>query len=248
MISLGAAIVRAALRAYTYPYRKRFASLSRSIAPKNKPYVPHKGFAFAVEEYGGVRVEKVVPPECGKGAVLQFHGGGHTVPMNMMYRKAAERLAANCGCTVYSIDYHTGARLTYPPCMTNATVLMRRFAKACCGEAILSPSGIVSAQTCFFPLACGQGSGAFRCRLRSSASPPLSTWRLPEIHIGRIVIWILFMRCQSAAALRNMKRSSAAFRPIAGIRRRTIPVFRPHMPSFTGFQRRSSCAAGGKLR
>ena len=76
MISLGAAIVRAALRAYTYPYRKRFASLSRSIAPKNKPYVPPEGFAFAVEEYGGVRVEKVVPPECGNGAVLQFHGGG----------------------------------------------------------------------------------------------------------------------------------------------------------------------------
>ena len=114
MISLGAAFVRAALRAYTYPYRKRFASLSRSIALKNKPYVPPKGFAFAVEEYGGVRVEKVVPPECGRGAVLQFHGGGHTVPMNKMYRKAAERLAANCGCTVYSIDYHTGARLTYP--------------------------------------------------------------------------------------------------------------------------------------
>ena len=59
MISLRAALVRAALRAYTYPYRKRFASLSRSIAPKNEPYVPPKGFAFAVEEYGGVRVEKV---------------------------------------------------------------------------------------------------------------------------------------------------------------------------------------------
>lgn len=114
MISLRAALVRAALRAYTYPYRKRFASLSRSIAPKNEPYVPPKGFLFAVEEYGGVRVEKLVPPECGNGAVLQFHGGGHTVPMNMMYRKAAERLAVNCGCTVYSIDYHTGARLTYP--------------------------------------------------------------------------------------------------------------------------------------
>lgn len=114
MISLGAVLVRAALRAYTYPYRKRFASLSRSVAPKNKPYVPPKGFLFAVEEYGGVRVEKLVPPECGRGAVLQFHGGGHTVPMNKMYRKAAERLAANCGCTVYSIDYQTGAHLTYP--------------------------------------------------------------------------------------------------------------------------------------
>ena len=114
MISLGAAIVRAALRAYTYPYRKRFASLSRSVVLKEKPYEPPKGFAFAQEEYGGVRVEKIVPPECGDGAVLQFHGGGHTVPMNKMYRNAAERLAAACGCTVYSIDYRTGAHLIYP--------------------------------------------------------------------------------------------------------------------------------------
>ena len=94
MISLGAAIVRAALRAYTYPYRKRFASLSRSVVLKEKLYEPPKGFAFAQEEYGGVRVEKIVPPETGKGIVLQFHGGGHTVPMNKMYRSAAERLAS----------------------------------------------------------------------------------------------------------------------------------------------------------
>ena len=114
MISLGAAIVRAALRAYTYPYRRRFASLSRSVVLKEKPYEPPKGFAFAQEEYGGVRVEKIVPPECGDGAVLQFHGGGHTVPMNEMYRNAAEWLAAACGCTVYSIDYRTDAHLTYP--------------------------------------------------------------------------------------------------------------------------------------
>ena len=112
MISLGAAVVRAALRAYTYPYRKRFASLSRSVALKEKPYEPPKGFSFAEEEYGGVRVEKIVPPQCGKGIVLQFHGGGHTVPMNLMYRNAAERLAAACGCTVYSINYRTGAHLT----------------------------------------------------------------------------------------------------------------------------------------
>lgn len=76
MISLGAAIVRAALRAYTYPYRKRFASLSRSIAPKNKPYVPHKGFAFAEEEYGGVRVEKVVPPNAGRGLFCNSMAAG----------------------------------------------------------------------------------------------------------------------------------------------------------------------------
>ena len=114
MISLGAAIVRAVIRAYTYPYRKRFASLSRSVALKNRPYEPPKEFIFAEERHNGVRVEKLVPPETDNGIILQFHGGGHTVPMNDMYRKAAERLAANCGCVVYSIDYGTGAELTYP--------------------------------------------------------------------------------------------------------------------------------------
>ncbi len=111
---MGAAAVRAALRAYTYPYRKRFASLSRSVALKNRPYLPPKGFAFVRERYGGVPVEKVTPPNAKAGAVLQFHGGGHTAPMNDMYRKAAKLLAANCGCTVYSIDYRTGASLVYP--------------------------------------------------------------------------------------------------------------------------------------
>ena len=114
MISLGAAIVRAAIRAYTYPYRKRFASLSRSVTLKNRPYAPPKGFAFSVEKYGGVRVEKLTPLGAVNGIVLQFHGGGHTAPMSGMYRKAAERLAANCGCTVYSVDYRTAADLVYP--------------------------------------------------------------------------------------------------------------------------------------
>ena len=165
MISLGAAIVRAALRAYTYPYRRRFASLSRSVVLKEKPYEPPKGFAFAQEEYGGVRVEKIVPPECGDGAVLQFHGGGHTVPMNEMYRNAAERLAAACGCTVYSIDYRTDAHLIYPPCMTSASAPMRRSVRAYCGAEILSPSGIASVRTCSCPPVCGQERAGFRCRL-----------------------------------------------------------------------------------
>ena len=114
MISLRAAIARAAIRAYTYPYRKRFASLSRSVTLKNKPYAPPKGFVFAEEVHGGVQVEKLTPPGVVRGAVLQFHGGGHTAPMNDMYRKAAQRLASTCGCIVYSIDYRTGADLTYP--------------------------------------------------------------------------------------------------------------------------------------
>ena len=114
MISLCAAIVRAAIKIYTYPYRKRFASLSRSIALKNSPYKPPKGFSFTKEIYGGVQVEKLAPQKTAKGIVLQFHGGGHTASMNDMYRKAAERLAANCDCVVYSIDYRPDAELTYP--------------------------------------------------------------------------------------------------------------------------------------
>lgn len=114
MISLGAAIIRTALRAYTYPYRKRFASLSRSVTLKNKAYEPPKGFTFTKEKYGGVQVEKLVPPEAKKGIILQFHGGGHTASMNDMYRKAAEQLAANCDRVVYSIDYRSGTDLVYP--------------------------------------------------------------------------------------------------------------------------------------
>lgn len=218
MISLGAAIVRAALRAYTYPYRKRFASLSRSVVLKEKLYEPPKGFAFAQEEYDGVRVEKIVPPVTGKGIVLQFHGGGHTVPMNKMYRNAAERLAAACGCTVYSIDYRTDAHLIYPPCMTNAFAPMRRSARAYCGAAILSPSGIASGRTCSCPPVCGQEMMGFRCRLRSSASPVLSIWRPREIPTERIVIGILFTVCRGAMTSKCMKIRSAASRPIAAIR------------------------------
>ena len=53
MISLSAAIIRAAIRCYTYPYRKRFASLSRSVALKNSPYKPPKGYVFTKETYCG---------------------------------------------------------------------------------------------------------------------------------------------------------------------------------------------------
>lgn len=114
MISFNAAIVRALLRAYTYPHRKKFASLSRSFKLKDKPYIPPKGFTFTTETFGGVKVEKLLPPEAYGGIILQFHGGGHTAAMNDMYRRAAERLAKDCNCAVYSIDYRTGDDLVYP--------------------------------------------------------------------------------------------------------------------------------------
>lgn len=113
MISLCAAFVRAALRLYTYPKRKKFASLSRSVTLKNKPYRPPRGLGFARRQFGGVRVEILTPPYS-RGSALQFHGGGHTVPMNDMYRRMAERLAKACRITIYSIDYSTGAQFVYP--------------------------------------------------------------------------------------------------------------------------------------
>ncbi len=114
MISPAAFLLRTALRGYTYPYRRRFASLSRSVRQKNTPYRPPAGFSFSVESFGGVRVEKLVPPDAAPGNIVQFHGGGHTVAMNAMYRRAAERLAKACSRTVYSIDYPTGENLMYP--------------------------------------------------------------------------------------------------------------------------------------
>lgn len=52
MISLSAAIIRAAIRCYTYPYRKRFASLSRSVALKNSPYKPPKDGGMSANRNG----------------------------------------------------------------------------------------------------------------------------------------------------------------------------------------------------
>ncbi len=115
MISLGARLVRAALRLYTYPYRKRHASLSRSVKFRSRPYRPPAGFSWERAEADGVCVEILTPPDCRKGgAVLHFHGGGHTVGMNGMYRKVAERLARGTRRPVYSVDYRTGEALTHP--------------------------------------------------------------------------------------------------------------------------------------
>ena len=62
-----------------------------------------------------VSVSILISPESASGgAVLQFHGGGHTVPLNDMYRKAAERIARFCDCDVYGMDYTTGNNLVYP--------------------------------------------------------------------------------------------------------------------------------------
>lgn len=115
MISLGARIGRAILRAYTYPYRKKHKSLSRSIKFKKKPYRPPKNCHYEIANVNGTRVEILSFVNSNSDACLvQFHGGGHTQAMNVMYRKAAERLCNLTKCTVYSIDYKIGNELVYP--------------------------------------------------------------------------------------------------------------------------------------
>jgi len=113
VISFAARAVRLILRLYTYPYRKHHKSLSRSIKLKNKKYVPPKGYGYSIISAGGVRVEMLSPPHP-SGAVIHFHGGGHTAGMNSMYRAMAEKYSKLCGATVFSIDYKTGSNLVYP--------------------------------------------------------------------------------------------------------------------------------------
>lgn len=115
MSSLAAKAVKFFLRICTYPCRKKHKSLSRSVTFRQKPYTPPKQYLYEKRRVGGTLTEILSPANGGEGcAVIQFHGGGHTQPMNGMYRKAAERLCRLCGCAVYSVDYQTGKDLAYP--------------------------------------------------------------------------------------------------------------------------------------
>ena len=116
MISLGAKITRAVLKIYTYPYRKKHKSLSRSIKFSKKPYLPPKNYRYEVKNIDGTKIEILSPIEENNSlyAIVQFHGGGHTQAMNKMYRRVAERLCKSTGYPVYSIDYKTDSNLTYP--------------------------------------------------------------------------------------------------------------------------------------
>ena len=114
MTSLRAKIIRGLIRIYTYPLRRDHRSLSRSVKFKDKPYVPPKGISFHAEIHGGVRVE--VFSSCGgaDGAIIFFHGGGHTAGMNSMYRRAAKIFCVMCRKTVYCIDYKPRKDYTFP--------------------------------------------------------------------------------------------------------------------------------------
>ncbi len=112
-MSSAAFFLRLLIRAYTFPYRRAHRSLSRSVKPHACRYSPPDGFRYEIVSFGGVRTEILLPPGA-EGAILQFHGGGHTNGMNDMYRRAAGRLARLCSCAVYSIDYDAAPGLEFP--------------------------------------------------------------------------------------------------------------------------------------
>lgn len=115
MISIGARIVKTAIRLYTYPYRKRHLSLSRSIKFKVGKYTPPKGWGYSKKILYNVNVEILKPKDCRSDCgILHFHGGGHTVGMINLYRRVAEKYARLSGLAVYSIDYNTGTELRHP--------------------------------------------------------------------------------------------------------------------------------------
>lgn len=112
-MSSAAFFLRLLIRAYTFPYRRAHRSLSRSVKPHSGVYRPPDGFRYEIVSFGGVRTE-ILLPSGAAGAILQFHGGGHTNGMNDMYRRAAGRLARLCSCAVYSIDYDAAPGLEFP--------------------------------------------------------------------------------------------------------------------------------------
>ena len=75
MISFKARLLKALIRLYTYPYRKRHMSLSRSIVPKNKVYKPPIDIVHTTEKFDGSVTEIFAFNPHGTPVVM-FHGGG----------------------------------------------------------------------------------------------------------------------------------------------------------------------------
>lgn len=116
MISLRARALSAAIRIYTYPYRKRHMSLSRNIKIKSNKYRPPKDLVYRTDMYNGVKFEIIasVQNSASRYCIMHFHGGGHTVGMNNFNRKTAERYARLTRYTVFSVDYRYGEQLRHP--------------------------------------------------------------------------------------------------------------------------------------
>lgn len=161
MISLRAAILRELIRLYTYPYRKRHMSLSRSVKLKGVGFTPPRGLAVRTEVFGGVRTEVTYNPssENEGGNIIHFHGGGHTAAMNNMYRKVACIYAKMCNCTVYSIDYTAGEGLVYPAVHEQCFAAYCAIAKALDGKSFMTAGDSFGANLMLYSLLKAQGGG-----------------------------------------------------------------------------------------
>ena len=113
MNSIGANIVKLLLRAYTYPYRKKHLSLSRSVPDKDRPFRIPKDITHSVCLLDGVRAE-VFSVQAAKTEILYLHGGGSTRPVDRRYRAVAVRLARALSSRVTLIDHMTGRELVFP--------------------------------------------------------------------------------------------------------------------------------------
>lgn len=116
MTSFLGGIVKAAIRLYTFRYRRKQASLSRNIKIKPREYKCPARFDFKVVTLNGIKVEILSPKENHSDKViLHFHGGGAVMDMSsLFYRKAAEKYADLTGLAVYSIDYEAGSSKVHP--------------------------------------------------------------------------------------------------------------------------------------
>lgn len=116
MTSFLGGLVKAAIRLYTFRFRRKQASVSRNIKIKPKDYKCPDRFYYDVENFGGVKVEIISPKGYIKDKIiLQFHGGGAVMDMSsLFYRRVAEKYADETELAVYSIDYGAGRDKVHP--------------------------------------------------------------------------------------------------------------------------------------
>lgn len=116
MTSFLGSLVNVAIRAYTFKYRRKQASVSRNIKIKPRGYKCPDKFDYTIKEYNGIKVEKLAPKGYdGDKIILQFHGGGAVMDMSsLFYRKVAEKYVDLTGFAVYSIDYEAGREKVHP--------------------------------------------------------------------------------------------------------------------------------------
>ena len=116
MISLGARIVKSAIRLFTFKYRRKQASVSRNVRVKPRPYKCPEDLNHTVEYFNGVKVQILSPENPSRDKIiLHFHGGGGAIGMDgLFYRRVAEKYARISNAKVYSIDYRTGKEVVQP--------------------------------------------------------------------------------------------------------------------------------------